>query len=258
MPSPPASTMPPPPAPQLAPPLAPAGVVFDLDGTLLDTEPLYFASYAAVCARRGGGAYSFERVHHALLGRPEHVGAAAFARILGLDMAPEQVIAERDEHFVPRLVDVAPLPGALRVVAGVRAAGVPMAVATSSSREYLALKRRNNEALFAPFGEAGERVVCGTDAAMAGRRGKPAPDIFLAAAALLGVEPARCVAFEDAVAGIEAAKAAGMFVVAVPDARLSAEEVAAAKPDLVLSSLEDLDLEALLCGGGGGGGGGAR
>jgi pseudouridine-5'-monophosphatase len=250
-----------PPPRLLAPPLAPAGVVFDLDGTLLDTEPLYFASYAAVCARRCGAAapaYSFERVHHALLGRPEHVGAAAFARILGLDMAPEQVIAERDEHFVPRLVDVAPLPGALRVVAGVRAAGVPMAVATSSSREYLALKRRNNEALFAPFGEAGERVVCGTDAAMAGRRGKPAPDIFLAAAALLGVEPARCVAFEDAVAGIEAAKAAGMFVVAVPDARLSAEEVAAAKPDLVLSSLEDLDLEALLRGGGGGGGEGAR
>ena len=228
-----------------APPFAVRGVVFDLDGTLLDTEPLYFESYAAVCRQRcgpGAPAYSFERVHHALLGRPEHVGAAAFARILGLDMTAEQVIAERDEHFLARLPDVAPLPGALRVVAGVRALGLPLAVATSSAREYLALKRRKNERLFEPFGEA---VVCGTDECMRGKRGKPAPDIFLAAAARLGVDARACVAFEDAVAGIEAAKAAGMFVVAVPDPRLTREEVAAARPDLVLASLDEFDLKML-------------
>ena len=197
--------------------------------------------------------YSFERVHHALLGRPEHVGAAAFARILGLELSAERVLAERDEHLVSRMPGVAPLPGALRAVEGVRVRGLPMAVATSSSREYLALKMRNNAPLFAPFGEA---VVCGTDACMSGRRGKPAPDIFLAAAALLGVDPRLCVAFEDAVAGIEAAKAAGMFVVAIPDKRLSAQEVVAAAPDLVLGSLEELDLEIFGGGGAGGGGGG--
>jgi pseudouridine-5'-monophosphatase len=233
-----------------SPPFAARGVVFDLDGTLLDTEPLYFESYAAVCAARsapGAPAYSFERCHHALLGRPELVGAAAFARILGLDMTAEQVIAERDEHFLAKLPAVAPMPGALRAVAAARALALPMAVATSSSREYLALKRRANEALFAPFGDAG--VVCGTDACMAGKRGKPAPDIFLAAAQAIGVDPRFCVAFEDAVAGIEAARAAGMFVVAVPDPRLSAEEVAAAGPHLVLRSLEDLDVAAVLGGG---------
>jgi pseudouridine-5'-monophosphatase len=228
-----------------APSFAARGVVFDLDGTLLNTEPLYFASYAAVCARRcgpGAPAYTFERVHHALLGRPEHEGAAAFARILGLDMSAAQVIAERDEHFLAGLAGVRPMPGALRVVAGVARLGLPMAVATSSSREYLAIKRRENEGLFAPFGDA---LVCGTDACMAGRRGKPAPDIFLAAAARIGVDAARCVAFEDAVAGIQAAKAAGMFVIAVPDPRLSDAEVAAAGPDLVLRSLEDFDFALL-------------
>ena len=80
---------------------------------------------------------------------------------------------------------------------------------------------------------------------MRGKRGKPAPDIVLAAAALLMVDPRRCIAFEDAIAGIEAAKAAGMYVVAIPDPRLTAEEVAAARPDLVLASLADFDVNLL-------------
>jgi len=220
-----------------------AGALFDLDGTLLDTEPLYFSSYAAVCERRAKKTYTFEEVHHELLGRPEHVGAAAFARILGLELTPEEVIAERDEVLVASMPGVRPLPGAVRVADECALLRLPMAIATSSSREYLALKQHNNAALFAPFGE---RVLCGTDPAMKGKRGKPSPDIFIAAAALIGVAPERCIAFEDAVAGIEAAKAAGCFVIAIPDPRLTADEVAAAKPDIVLKSLEDFDLGMLL------------
>ncbi len=206
---------------------------------------LYFRSYAAAAARFGK-TYSFEEVHYALLGRPEHVGATAFVRILGLEgvTSPEGVLEVRDEVLVREMEHVDPLPGATRVVEGI-CGRVPSAIATSSSRAYLELKRRRNPSIFSV-----DHVVCGDDEVMRGKKGKPSPDIFLAAASLLGVEPSKCVVFEDSVAGVQAGKAAGMFVVAVPDPRVSPEEMEAALPDLVLRSLEDFDPAVIGIGGG--------
>jgi pseudouridine 5'-phosphatase len=220
-----------------------SGAVFDLDGTLLDAEPLYFRAYAGAAASFGRPTYTFEGVHHALLGRPEQVGVQAFLRLLGLEgtVTPEQVFAARDKVFLAELPDVTPMPGAVEAVRACIASGVPTAIATSSCRSYLTTKRAKNEELFAGLSS----IVCGDDECMRGKRGKPAPDIFLEAAAAIGVDPRECVAFEDSVAGVQSAKAAGMFVVMIPDPRLTEAEIDEAGPDLRLRSLVDLDPAAL-------------
>lgn len=106
----------------------------------------------------------------------------------------------------------AALPGVAKLVMHLHQHGVPLAIATSSSRAAVQAKRRNHEALFGRF----DAIVTAEDIV----RGKPAPDVFLAAAQALGVPPTECCVFEDATAGVDAGLAAGCVVVAVPDRRI--------------------------------------
>jgi pseudouridine 5'-phosphatase len=213
------------------------GAVVDLDGTLLDTEPLYYAAYAAVAAHYGRD-YSFDAVHRFLLGRAEEEGAATMIRLMGLqDLTPHALLELRDTFLLDEFTRAQPLPGAIAAMRQLRQAGVPLAIATSSCRRYMELKRRNNGELFSLF----DAVVCGDDAAVAGKS-KPDPAIFLAGASAIGVPPERCIAFEDSVAGVRSARAAGMWTVAVPDARLEAAAVADAAPHVVLRDLTAFDV----------------
>jgi pseudouridine 5'-phosphatase len=209
-------------------------VVWDVDGTLLDTEPLYFECYG-LAANKLGHAYSFD-IHQHILGRAEREGAATVLRMLGVDsLTPDAFLELRDTFMLERMPHVDAMPGAASAVASL-AAALPMAVATSAKREYFEPKTRKHAALFSSM----KAVICGDDPAVGGKS-KPDPSIFLAAAAALGVAPSACVAVEDSIAGIMSAKSAGMFVVAVPDPRLDAAAVAAAAPDVTLRSLEDFE-----------------
>ena len=129
------------------------------------------------------------------------------------------------------------MPGADRLVRHLHASGVPMAVATSSHRRHFDAKTQRHGALFARFAHVttGDQV----------ERGKPHPDIFQRAAALFErppADPASVLVFEDAPSGVEAARAAGMRVVLVPDARLpEAQRDGACE---VLGSLEEFDPRA--------------
>lgn len=234
----------------------------DVDGTLLDTEPLYFECYKLAATRLGHPEYSFDDVHRHILGRAEvrvssdctiplaqlftldrvtHQveGAATVLRILGVtSVTPHDLLELRDTFMLERMPSVPAMPGAAAAVASLR--GLPQAVATSAKREYFEPKTRNHAALFGEF----RAVVCGDDAAVGGKS-KPDPAIFLAAAEALGVPARECLAFEDSIAGITSAKRAGMFVVAVPDHRLDPAAVAAAGPDLTLRSLEEFTLASV-------------
>lgn len=213
-------------------PLSPLGAVVDLDGTLLDTEPAYYAAYEAVAAEFGHE-YSFERVHRYLLGRAEHEGAFHFLRILGVPLSPDELLERRDKHLLEAFKTTRPLPGAINGMRALKNAGLKMAIATSSCRAYLELKMMGNDELFSLF----DAVVCGDDPAVRGKS-KPDPAIFLAGALALGVPPERCVAFEDSIAGIGSAKAAGMHVIAVPDPRLEQADLDAVGAHVTLASLE--------------------
>ena len=185
-------------------------VVFDLDGVLLDTEPIYLAATEELLARYGRRLD--KTVWWAQIGRPSPTVAANIASAHAVGVSGSQFHAEREELLAARLARAALMPGAAELVERLRAHRVPVAFATSSSRETFALKSGAHGSLFEGF----DHLVTRDDVTA----GKPAPDLYLRAAELLGVPPAQCLAFEDAPSGITSAVAAGMHVVAVPSVPL--------------------------------------
>jgi pseudouridine-5'-monophosphatase len=187
----------------------PACAIFDLDGVLLDTEPLYTQATGAVAARFGK-VYDWS-VKRECIGRGTLEAARIIVEALGLPLSPEALVHER-ERLLTALVARAPaIAGAEAFTRALAGRGVPLAIATSTEAPLYAIKAAPHRGWLAMFGAA----VCGDDPRVA--RPKPAPDIFLAAAEDLGVPAASCLVFEDSPFGVEAARAAGMQVIALPD-----------------------------------------
>jgi HAD superfamily hydrolase (TIGR01509 family) len=182
-----------------------AAVIFDCDGTLVDSEPLARAAWERLLAPHG---YSIGDEEYAgLIGRPYlHTHAFFARRIAGLPEPDAFWQAYSGTLF--ELIDSAlePFGDALDTLAELRAAGLAVAVASSSPRMRLDRTLRS-----AGLSEAFEVTVAGDEIA----HGKPAPDMFLAAAGRLGIEPVRCAAIEDSEPGVAAALAAGMRTVGV-------------------------------------------
>ena len=207
-------------------------VIFDMDGLLLDTEPIYTEATQEVVGRFGK---TFEwSLKARMIGRPAAESARILVDALELPLSPEAYLAERQSIMVRLFPDAPALPGARELVEHLAAHEVPMALATSSQRAHYVLKSSGHKDWFRHF-----RVTVTGDDPEVGR-GKPAPDIFLAAARGLGVVPERCLVFEDAPSGMEAARAAGMAVIVVPDPAM--DPAAYPDADAILSSLDALRL----------------
>jgi pseudouridine-5'-monophosphatase len=210
---------------------APSAVVFDLDGVLLDTEPFYTIATQEIVAE-WGKVFDWS-VKSRMIGRPSLESAQTLVEALGLPITPEEYLerrAARLESLFPTAVEI---EGAEAFTRSLAERGIPLAVATSSERRLFELKTGRHREWFAIF----DAVVVGDDPRVG--RGKPAPDIFLVAAADLGVEAAGCLVFEDAPAGVRAARAAGMAVIALPDPAMDRE--AYGEADRVISGYADLD-----------------
>jgi len=185
----------------------PAACLFDLDGLLLDTEPLHARAWRD--AARSFGSHLDQGQLLALRGRRRNECAdqvLAWIRSEGHTCEGREALLAVRQPIAERLLAQAPaMAGAERLVRSCHGRGVLMALATSSSRSAVALKAAPHRWL-----ELITTRVHGDDDELGA--GKPAPDVFLLAAARLGVEPTACWAFEDSPAGARAASAAGCRV----------------------------------------------
>ncbi len=214
---------------------APRAAIWDVDGTLVDTAEIHFAAWEAFAAAHG---FAFTRADFAAtFGKrnPEIVRqlfdpAADDARCA--DWGEEK---ERLYRAATDRAGVALLPGVGALVEGLAAAGWLQGLGSSAPRANLDLILKHTGTA-----DRFTAIVSGDDVS----RGKPDPEVFLKAAAKLGVPQARCVVFEDAPSGVQAAKAAGMACVGVtfighhPPGRLEA-----AGADVVVPSLEAVTVE---------------
>ena len=200
-----------------------------MDGLLLDTEPIYTRATQQLVAPYGK---TFDwSVKSQMIGRPAAVSARILVDALELPIEPEEYLERREAIMIDLFPDAPAKPGARVLVEHLTGCDVPCAVATSSSLPHFDAKTARHGDWFAHF----TTVVTADHPDVV--HGKPAPDIFLTAARQLGVEPRACLVFEDAPSGVEAARAAGMSVVAVPDPAM--DRAAFSDADLVLGTLHD-------------------
>lgn len=180
-------------------------VLFDMDGLLVDSEPLWLEVETAIMARLGSPWGPADQAH--LIGGSLPKSTDYMQRKATRPVARE-VLAEWLTQGMAALIrerGLRLMPGAARLLAGIEAAGIPFALVTSAEREIMA-------ATLNSIGVRFPATVCAADVT----RKKPDPEPYLRAAALLGAEPGRCVALEDSPPGLAAAHAAGCAVIAVP------------------------------------------
>lgn len=183
----------------------PAGVVFDCDGLLVDTEPCWTVAESAVFAARGLSYGAAEK--EMFIGRSMADTVAMMARIFEEPGSEGALTEEMLERIVAVIAaDAAAMPGAHGIVAAI-GSQVPIAVASNSLHAIVEVALNAGG-----LRDAFEVVVAVDDVA----RGKPAPDLYTTACARLGIPAPASVAFEDTVTGLASARAAGLTTIGVP------------------------------------------
>ncbi|MGN8158111.1 HAD-IA family hydrolase [Salinisphaera sp. SWV1] len=206
-------------------------VIFDMDGLLLDTEQIYTDVTQDIVGPYG---HRFDwTVKQDTIGLGESALAERIISAFDLPMTAIDFLAQREPLLQSRFAAVPAKPGAERLVRHLAAHDIPIAVGTSSSRALLELKSGPHQDWFALF----DVIVTADDKAVA--EAKPAPDIFRVAARRIGCDPAETLVFEDSPFGIQAARAAGMSVIAVPDAAMDRTRFEEAND--IIKSLHDFE-----------------
>ncbi|MES2474925.1 MAG: HAD family phosphatase [Verrucomicrobiota bacterium] len=186
-------------------------VVFDCDGTLVDSMPAHFEAWCDALTLHGAGGIFKEDVFFAMGGRPTLDIVVELNDEYNLKLNPEAVALAKREAFLKRMSSVTLIEEVAAFAESLRGK-VPMAIATGGSRMVI-----EKTLQVVGISDWFDEVVTADDVA----EGKPSPEIFLKAAKLLGVDPTRCLAVEDAPAGILAAQRAGMQVIAIPSPLVS-------------------------------------
>jgi HAD superfamily hydrolase (TIGR01509 family) len=209
-------------------------VVFDLDGVLIDSEPVWEQVRRGLVTERGG--HWAADAQRRLMGMSTPEWARYLSEDLGVGLPPDEVAALVTDRMAARYREHIPfLPGAADAV-GRLAGRWPLGLASSAPAVLI-------ETVLQAAGLRPDfQVTMSTEQVP---RGKPAPDIYLAVAARLGVPPAGCAAVEDSSNGLRSAAAAGLRVIAVPRPEYPPEPGAVAQASLVLPGLDGLTPDAV-------------
>jgi len=206
-------------------------LIYDMDGLLLDTEGIYTEVTQQIVGEYGK-VFDWS-VKEKIIGRRSIQAAEIIVESLDLPISPQDYLDSRKDVLLEKFKDTEALPGAKEMTTHFSKLGIPQALATSSSSPMFEAKFEKHKKWFSQFAQ----IVRGDDPEL--KEGKPAPDIFLLAANRVGVDPAECLVFEDAPTGTEAALAAGMSVVVVPDPNM--DHCHYKNASQIISSLKDFD-----------------
>ncbi len=209
-------------------------VVFDLDGVLVDSEPVWEQVRRALVAERGG--HWAPDAQRRIMGMSTPEWAGYLSGDLGVGLPPDEVAALVIDRMVARYQERVPfMDGAVEAVHRL-AARWPLGLASSSPPRLIetVLQSAGLRSCF-PVVMSTEQVA----------HGKPAPDIYLAVTARLGCPPPDCAAVEDSSNGLRSAAAAGLRVIAIPQPRYPPDPDALAQASLVLPNLAELSTDAV-------------
>jgi HAD superfamily hydrolase (TIGR01509 family) len=205
-------------------------VLWDMDGTLVDTEPYWIDTEFALAEKYGGTwseAHAMKLVGNDLLDSGRYI-----AEVFGVDVAPEQIVEELLDGVVARVQESVPWrPGAVELLARLVEAGTPCALVTMSYERFVA-------PILAQLPPETFRVIVTGDQV---ELGKPHPEPYLTAAAALGLPPGECLAIEDSNTGAKSAESAGCLVLVVENH----VPVLAGERRVFAETLEDIDLDAV-------------
>ncbi|MGC8553491.1 MAG: HAD family hydrolase [Phycisphaerae bacterium] len=208
-----ASSSAPRPPSQLAPwqaspqaPLPPdvAGLIFDLDGTLVDTMPVHYRAWMA--ALEPHGLNLPEARFYSLAGAPTVKIAEILCREQAVAAEPQAIAAQKEAHYLAHIAEIKRIEPVIALAKAATAAGLKISVASGGHRNVV-----SRQLAAAGLGDMFAVVACADDV----EHGKPAPDTFLLAAKRMGVSPQACIVYEDAELGFQAAQAANMRCVDV-------------------------------------------
>ncbi|XP_027061304.1 bifunctional riboflavin kinase/FMN phosphatase [Coffea arabica] len=206
-------------------------VIFDLDGTLLNTEQVTEGIMKEFLARYGKVAD--KEKENRRMGMTQKESVSAIIKDYDLPLTPEEFTQEIMPLYQGMWLKAKPLPGANRLMQHLHKHGVPLALASNSLRRNIDVKLSHQQGWKEYF-----TVILGSDQV---KSGKPAPDMFLEAAVIMGVQALDCLVIEDSLVGVKAGKAAGMNVVAVPSLQTETDKFSIA--DSVLHSLLEFQPE---------------
>jgi beta-phosphoglucomutase family hydrolase len=211
-------------------------IIFDMDGVIVDSEPLHYESEKKILARLG---YDFPReLHRKYIG---YANEYNFWRDLqkeyGISLNIQTLMLEKRDYFLKHLSHITLIKPAFTLLERLTKAGVPVALASSSSMEFItAILEKFDLTHFFSVIQSGDDL----------KNGKPAPDIFLIAAKKINIKPEHCIVIEDSLNGVKAGHTAGMTVIAVPNEYTKMLDFSLA--DYQLSSLDQFyDLGLIQC-----------
>lgn len=209
-------------------------IVFDMDGVLIDSEPLHLLAYQRFLA--DFGLTFLEEDNHKFLGMKDVDCAKHLLERHKLEMTALEFVAKKEEMLHKLFVEQLTIqPGVIKTLENAHRLNVPRVIASSATMPTIELvvELTSTRKYFAH--------LCSGDEVP---NGKPAPDVFLLAAQRLGVHPCECLVIEDTFNGVCAAKAAGMMCIAIPCQSTRHQDFAHA--DLVLNSMDEVELEELI------------
>ena len=214
------------------------GILFDMDGVLVDSEPLFHKAVNIMVERCGAAPITEEENNRYLLGTTVEETWVRVKELRDVPQTPAELLAGYNEVVKEVLrSDLVPRPGVRALIAEAQRRGLPIAVASSSLREWVDLKLS-----VIGLTDAFNVKLGGDDI----ENGKPAPDIYIKAARLIGLEATECVAIEDSPIGLAAASSSGAYTICTLTDSTRHLDLSAA--DVIIENLKDFDYGLLASG----------